>query len=149
MIRRRLAVFAGLMAVATLTMLAMPATAATDAVLSTRMTGAGENPPNASAATGSAVVLVDADTNNVCVYFRFSGLSAPSTAGHIHEAPAGANGPVRIPFPAAAFGGTSGARFFCTNVAADIVDRLTTNPAGFYVNIHSTAFPGGEIRGQL
>lgn len=149
MIRTRLVVFAGLAMAASLVTLAVPATAAQDAILSTRMTGAGENPPNASPGTGSAVVVVDADSNNVCVFFRFSGLVAASTAGHIHIGAAGTNGPVKVPFPATAFGGTSGSRFFCTTVTADITDGLTTNPSGWYVNIHSTTFPGGEIRGQL
>jgi hypothetical protein len=147
--RTRLAVFGGLAVAALLTTVA-PATAAQDAILTTTMTGAGENPPNASPGTGTAVVFVDADSHMACISFRFSGLVAPSTNGHIHEGAAGTNGPVRIPFsPPATFGGTSGGKFFCTTVAADILDRLTANPAGWYVNIHSTVFPGGEIRGQL
>ena len=106
--RTRLAVFAGLAVAALLTTVA-PATAAQDAILTTTMRGAGENPPNASPGTGTAVVFVDADSHMACISFRFSGLVAPSTAGHIHEGPAGANGPVRIPFPATAFGGASAA----------------------------------------
>ena len=148
--RTRLAGFAALACAAVLCTLAAPATAATDAILKATMTGAGENPPNTSTATGSAFVFVDGDTNNVCVSFSFSGLSAPSTAGHIHEAAAGVNGPVVIPFPATAFGGTSGRKFFCTAVAdTAMLTRLTTTPSNFYVNIHSSAKPGGEIRGQL
>ncbi len=147
MLRTRLAAFAGLV-IAFSTLGMVNATAAQDAILQATMTGSQETPPNASPGTGSAVVYVDADTNMLCVSYSFSNLVAPAVAAHIHEAPPGVAGPIRIPFPAPPRA-TSGSAFFCTSVAPDILDRLTTNPGGFYVNVHSTVFPGGEIRGQL
>lgn len=158
MIRTRMAVLTGLAVAAMLTTMA-PATAAQDAILASNMRGTGENPPNASPATGSATVFVDADSNMVCVSFRFSGLVTPSTAGHIHEGAAGTNGGVKIPFPASGFGGSSARKFFCTGASgftlavgdtpAAFINRLTTTPSNFYVNIHTPTYPGGEIRGQL
>jgi hypothetical protein len=124
------------------------ATAAQDAILHADLTGSQETPPNASAGTGSADVYVDADTNMLCVLYSFQNLTAPAILAHIHEAPPGVAGPIRIPFPNPP-AAKSGSAFFCTTVAPAILDRLTTNPGGFYVNVHSTAFPGGEIRGQL
>ena len=147
MLRTRLAAFAGL-AVA-FSSLGMPhATAAQDAILHATMTGSQETPPNNSPGTGSADVYVDADTSQVCVLYSFSGLVAPAIAAHIHEAPPGVAGPIRIPFPTPPRA-TSGSDFFCTTVAPDVLYRLSTNPGGFYVNVHSVTFPGGEIRGQL
>jgi len=147
MLRTRLAAFAGL-AVAFSTLGLTQATAAQDAILQATMTGAQETPPNNSPGTGSAVVYVDADTNMLCVSYSFSNLVAPAVAAHIHEAPPGVAGPIRIPFPAPP-AARSGSAFFCTSVDPAVLTRLTTNPAGFYVNVHSTTFPGGEIRGQL
>ena len=147
MLRTRLAAFAGL-ALAFSTLGVTHATAAQDAILHATMTGSQETPPNNSPGTGSADVYVDADTNMVCVAYSFSNLVAPAVAAHIHEAPPGVAGPIRIPFPTPPRA-TSGSDFFCTSVARDILDRLTANPGGFYVNVHSVTFPGGEIRGQL
>lgn len=36
-----------------------------------------------------------------------------------------------------------------SNVAADVLTNIAANPAGFYFNVHSTANPGGVVRGQL
>ena len=147
MLRTRLAAFAGL-AVAFSTLGMTHAVAAQDAILHTTMTGAQETPPTGSPGTGTATVYIDGDTNLLCVSYSFSGLVAPATAAHIHEAPPGVKGPVVIPFPTPP-AATTGSGFFCTAVAPDLLTRLSTNPGGFYVNVHSTVYPGGEIRGQL
>jgi hypothetical protein len=122
--------------------------AAQDAILHATLTGSQETPPNASPATGRAIVLVDADTNNICVFLSFSNLTSPATAAHIHVAPPGVPGPIVFPIggvPAA----TSGSDFYCAAASATTVNGISTNPTGYYVNVHSTVFPGGEIRGQL
>jgi hypothetical protein len=64
---------------------------------------------------------------------------------HIHKAPAGANGPVAVPFTAP----TNGASEGCATVAPDVAAAIAADPAGYYVNVHNAAFPGGAVRGQL
>jgi hypothetical protein len=74
--------------------------------------------------------------------------------GHIHEQVAGQNGSVVIdstlkPGEITLTGGA--ATFSRTNLRADpvVISAIMANPAGYYVNFHSTAHPGGVIRGQL
>jgi len=97
--------------------------------------------PNASPASGMATGLLDLATNTLCIHLEFSGLTAPQTAAHVHNAPPGVAGPVFLPLtfgsPSDTCGVISDAR------EADVV------AGNSYVNVHSNNFPGGEIRGQL
>jgi hypothetical protein len=107
------------------------------------LSGAAERPnPVASAGTGQFVGIVDPTTRVLNYTVTYSGLT-PS-AGHLHRInAANGNGPVEIPF---------------ANLASPIIgtSTLTTNSRvdslfnGFYyVNLHTPAFPGGEIRGDI
>ena len=111
------------------------------------LSGLGENPPNASPATGFGVVVLDDVAMTIKVDESWTGLTAPATASHIHTAPVGVNGPVTFPFsgvPAA----TSGA--IPEQVFSITLAQITTLEAGgMYMNIHTAVYPGGEIRGQL
>lgn len=160
MIRSRLAVFLGVTAVVAL-LTVNSAGATRNAVLWTRMTGAAERPtPVNTPGVGTAVVNVDADNQRICVSYNFGRLLAPAIDGHIHEGSSAVAGPVRIPFPGVP-PQTGGSASFCTtpgsgtwrlapgDTPAALLDRLTETPQNFYVNIHSSLFPGGEIRGQL
>jgi len=113
--------------------------------------GANENPPVNTAAFGGAFVTVDTINNNLTWEVNTNGIASP-TASHIHRGPAGTNGPVLIGFangPTDFTGGrTKGTTSIATLSQADQLN-LATAPAGFYVNVHSTANPNGEIRGQL
>ena len=89
---------------------------------------------------------------------QLSGLpgGTPIILGHIHEAPAGTNGGVRVDTgltagsPSTLDGaGTGNLVFNDRPVAADIAQRIYANPAGFYVNFHSQANGGGVVRGQM
>ncbi|MGH9853101.1 MAG: CHRD domain-containing protein, partial [Blastocatellia bacterium] len=102
------------------------------------------------AATG-AIVLGAA---NFRVDFRFpSGVTV--TGLHIHEAAAGANGPVRVDAglsAAASVRYSAGAGVInLTGSSADgaLWQRILSNPAGFYVNLHTTDNPDGALRGQI
>lgn len=93
---------------------------------------------------GSATVKVDADKGEVCYKATATGI-APATMAHIHKAPAGANGPVVVPFAAPKDNVSEG----CATVAKDVAAAIAADPAGYYVNVHNAAFPGGAVRGQL
>ena len=113
--------------------------------------GTNEVPPNGSNGFGSAYVAIDPATNTLFWDVVTSGVTP--TLSHIHgPAPAGSNASVLINFAtsAAAFtnGRTSGS-ISIASLPAETLTALLTNPANFYVNVHSATFPGGEIRGQL
>lgn len=101
-----------------------------------------EVPTNASFATGFGTVLLSDDQTNITVSLFFSGLSGTQTAAHIHgPAIPGVNAPVLFPLPV---GQVTNANFTLTPAQ---VSTLTNEL--FYFNVHSTVFPGGEIRGQI
>ncbi len=74
----------------------------------------------------------------------YNNLKAPLTAWHIHKAPQGVNGGVIFNFgvPVA-----DELTYVSPPLTADQENDLKT--ANYYVNLHSTLYPGGEIRGQL
>jgi hypothetical protein len=109
--------------------------------------GANEVPPNASAGTGNGTVTLENFETTISVFLRFSGLTTPATAGHIHgPAPAGMNAAVIFNMsPPAATSGTAGPTSFA--ITPTQVTELKTQL--HYFNIHTATFPGGEIRGQI
>ena len=119
-----------------------------------------ETPALLSGAVGAADVSVDVGNREVVVSLRVFNLPTASTAGHIHVGPRGVAGPVVLDFPN--IPGRTGdfALTFRLNQAAlrpnpaigintieDVIQAITGGNA--YVNIHSTTFPAGEIRGQI
>jgi hypothetical protein len=94
--------------------------------------------------TGTAVVLLNGTTGQVCWTLTVQNIE-PAFASHIHRGTAVQNGPVVIGFAAPGPFGTSG----CTMASPALVSEVIANPAGFYVNVHNTPFPGGAVRGQL
>jgi len=138
----------------------------------TNLSGANESPVNSSPGVGSSSVSLDTTTHQLQVSIVFSGMSAPTTASHIHccVSPPGTAGvatttPTFAGFP---LGVTSGS----FNAVLDTSQASSWNPAYItanggtplsaeaalaagmaagqaYVNIHTTAIPAGEIRGFL
>lgn len=143
MVRIRRGVFVGIV-MAVLVLGATGADAQT-VRLYTRMTGAAERPtPNNSPGTGDATVYVNPD-NTVCTVLRVANLTTPVTGAHIHVGPPTEAGPIVVPLTSP----TNGFSYTCTTVSATLANQLRTNPGAYYVNVHTTRFPGGEIRGQL
>lgn len=104
--------------------------------------GLNETPVNASTATGTATLTFNKDTKIFTVVVTYSGVTA--TNAHIHKGEVGVAGGVIFGFTAPL---TSPINY--TSVALDASQEADLNANLYYVNIHSTAFPGGEIRGQL
>ena len=103
-----------------------------------------EVPPNASPATGSADVDYDPVTKKLTWTLTYSGLTGPATAAHFHgPADAGKAAGVKVPIPGAASSPAEGSATLTDEQAADFL-------AGkYYINVHTAANPGGEIRGQV
>lgn len=111
-----------------------------------RLDGQQEVPPVSSNATGTGVVSVSPDESRILVSLSWSGLNGAATAGHIHQAPAGANGPVAFNLAptAAASGSVVDLQFLPT------AQQMANGKAnGWYFNLHTSANPAGEIRGQI
>lgn len=138
------------------------------------LTGAAEAPPNASPGTGTAHVYFDDTALTLRIMVTFWGLTAPVTAAHIHAATAVANAgtasvatqtPSFVGFPAGVMAGSYDHTFDLTldssfragyitsngGTAATATTALVAalNGEKAYLNIHTTQFPGGEIRGFL
>jgi len=110
------------------------------------LSSAQEVPTNASTATGRGRIVLDTTTNMISYTITFTGLSGAQSAAHIHSpAPIGTNTGVQVTFTVA--GGTSGTISGTAAVTATIIGHMRSGQA--YVNVHSAAFPGGEIRGQI
>ena len=96
--------------------------------------------------TGTATLTLNRGTGEVCWSISVSDITLPALAAHIHEAPVGVPGDIVVTLsPPAADGTSSG----CTTEDRALVKEIAKNPEGFYVNVHTTDFPGGAVRGQL
>jgi hypothetical protein len=102
-----------------------------------------EVPPNESKGTGSVTATFDSDSNKLSWKGTVSGLIGTVTAAHFHAAEAGRNGAVAVPIIGADNGSFEGSATLTDTQAEDLM-------AGrWYVNIHTTTYKAGEIRGQV
>jgi hypothetical protein len=105
------------------------------------LNGDQEVPPVKSAGTGTGTIIIGTD-KSVSGSVTTTGIAA--TAAHIHEAATGKNGPVIIPL-------TKTGDTYAVPAGTKLTDaQFASFQAGnLYVNAHTAANPGGEIRGQL
>ena len=101
---------------------------------------------------GTAHVTVNIGQNRVCWNLTDLANLDPITASHIHNAPSTAAGPIKISFfhfgqPIDLEGCTEGSAQF--PISRELLIDVVKNPQNYYVNIHTTAYPPGAIRGQL
>jgi hypothetical protein len=98
---------------------------------------------------GAASVIFPGAAGRLCFSLLVTNIDTPRAA-HIHEALPGKNGPIVVPLTPIPSAGSPGTSSGCVrDVSAAVLTRLRTNPTGFYVNVHTGAFPAGAIRGQL
>jgi hypothetical protein len=128
--------------------------------MTANLNGGEETPALLTGAVGTATVSVDPVNEEIAVTLSVFNLPTGTTAGHIHIAPKGIAGPVVINFPIPT-GRTGdlpltfrvGAAAFVArpeigiNTMADAIQSIVGGNA--YVNVHTSQFPAGEIRGQL
>lgn len=158
--------------------LGAPSAWAAPILFTATLTGPDEVPPNASPATGTAMVTIDDAAHTMRVEVTFSGLVGTTTASHIHvidgpgditfgdtAGPVATTTPSFVGFP---LGVTSGSMDETYDTSMNLIYRpgfladaggtaLAAEAALFdaiidgraYLNIHSNVFPGGEIRGFL
>ena len=103
----------------------------------------GTSEPNAK---GSAALRIRKDDALVCYRLHAENVTLPTVAAHIHRGATGVNGPVVVPFTAP---GANGLSSGCQSATPALIDEILGNPAGFYVNVHTTEHPAGAIRAQL
>jgi hypothetical protein len=106
------------------------------------LSASNEVPPNPS--SGSGTGKVELDGNVIKWTITYSGMSGPVTAGHFHgPAPAGSNAGVVVPFAGPLVSPIIGS----ATLTSAQVDQLKAGM--WYINLHTAANPGGEIRGQV
>jgi hypothetical protein len=107
-----------------------------------RLDGSKEVPPVATSAYGTGTVNIAADRS---VTVTVSVVDMTATAAHIHEAAAGANGPVVVPLTRIAENA-----FVAPDRAHLTEAQYASYKAGnLYLNVHSAKHPGGEVRAQI
>ncbi len=111
-------------------------------VFTATLNGAQETPPNNSTASGTATLLLSPDEKTARVSLNFGGLTATETAAHIHgPAAPGSPGSILFPLPNGSF-----SDFLISPTATDVQNLKNGQ---LYINVHSSNFLNGEIRGQF
>lgn len=105
------------------------------------LSGMDEVPANASTATGSSTLTYTISTKKFTIVTTYTGLTP--LMGHIHKAAKGTNGAPIFPFP-----DVSKSPITLESSMTDAQYEALLKDS-MYVNLHTTEFPGGEIRGQL
>ncbi len=105
-------------------------------------------PPNSTTAIGNLAGIYTDSTNTFSLYMEFSGITGTTTSAHLHgPAYPGYNAPVQIDFAGFPLGVSSGVYMNSYILTPEQVFQLYSGQ--WYVDIHSTSFPEGEIRAQI
>jgi hypothetical protein len=115
--------------------------------LTTILTGAAEVPgPGDPDGTGTAALRLRKGQGEICFMLVVSNITLPASAAHIHKAPAGVAGPVEVPLTAP---DADGAVEGCVSAPRALVKDILKHSSEYYVNVHTSDYPAGAVRGQL
>jgi hypothetical protein len=103
-----------------------------------------QSPPTASNGSGTSLVTLNQGQGEVCWDINVENLTTSVILAHIHQGAAGVNGPVVVDFMEPV-NGLNG----CVHADPALIKQIRQHPADYYVNVHTTMFPAGEVRGQL
>jgi hypothetical protein len=119
--------------------------------LATDLSGAEEAPgPGDANATGSAELTLNQGQGRVCFDLSWADIDGTVFAAHIHEGDAGSPGPIVVGlFMGTAFSGTGAESGCVEDIDPDLIKAIRKDPSAYYVNVHSSLFTGGAVRGQL
>ena len=133
-----------LVAATALTFASIAAQAAT-VNLKADIKGSSEVPAKDVAGTGTLTGTLDTTTNEFKYHIEFSGLSGPAVAAHFHgPAAEGANSKPQLPIKTTPIvSPIEGKAIITPEQAKDLLDGK------WYFNLHTSANPGGEVRGQI
>jgi hypothetical protein len=112
------------------------------------LSGAAEVPgPGDPDGSGSATITLNVARGRVLFDISVMNLTQPLAAAHIHQGAAGVEGPIVVPL----FTEPMTATAISGRVDADpaLIQAILANPANYYVNVHTSDYPAGAIRGQL
>ncbi len=110
----------------------------------TILNGDQEVPPVTTSATGSSFIFPNPTLDTLTYITLYDGLSGQPTGAHVHFSEVGKNGPVIIPLNPSPIPG-----IYFGQVVIDKDNLANLTNGLFYINIHTSAHPGGEIRGQI
>ena len=112
-----------------------------------RLSGPIEVPPGDPDGSGLATLIIDPARSQLCFSIVVDDILLPAIAAHIHVAPSGVAGPIVVPLTAPDANGTSAG---CVGgIDQQLLRAIKNQPRQYYVNVHTTDFPGGAVRGQL
>ncbi|MGZ8600839.1 MAG: CHRD domain-containing protein [Actinomycetota bacterium] len=130
-----------------------PASAAPTATLEASLTGAAEVPgPGDADGIGVAQIRINVPKSKVCFTLVAIDITLPAAAAHIHEGAADVAGPVVVTLAPPVEIGTSGVGLSNGCVGDQpkaLLRSIRRSPGDFYVNVHTSDFPDGAIRGAL
>lgn len=114
---------------------------------STSLTGAAEIPgPGDPDGSGSISLTINPGAEQVCYDVHVENLDEV-ILGHIHVGTADVAGPIVVDLMPEIDASGNGSK--CVHGDRSTLVAIIANPAGYYVNIHTTVFPAGAVRGQL
>jgi CHRD domain-containing protein len=127
---------------------AVPAQAQGAGVRQASLTGAKEVPgPGDSDGVGRAAVIVHPRRGVLCFIISVDNITLPAAAAHVHVGPRTVAGPVVVTLEAPDEHGVSAG---CVReVARRLLRDIKQHPRRYYVNVHTSDFPDGAVRGQL